>query len=721
MRGWTSRTRARGLAAVAALLCAAPAAASSVRIFRTQSAEAFLRGTAEGVAVDADGVLTLARRAERIAVLEEPFALALARTPSGWAVGTGNDGKVLGVAEKGEISVLFDAEEAEIFALWSDADGTLFAGSSPDGKVYRIGGGKSEVFFDPEETYVWAITRDASGALWVATGAPGRLYRVGADGKGERVWDGGADHVRSLSALANGDLLMGTAGDGRILRWRAGKLRTLHDSELNEVVAIQPAADGAVWAAVLSSEASFIDLAPRPPVTGESADAAGATVTVEEGAAAGSRPAGSRAPRSKLLRIAATGAVEEIWSSNDETIFALTAEGERLWAGTGLEGRLYLFEGREPRVEKELEAKQIVGLAAGAAGPMLLTANGSGLWRLESAREARGTYTSAVLDALQVSRFGVLRWNGELPAGAGVESSFRTGFSSEPDPTWTDWMPAGEGREAPLTDAEPGRFVQYRLELSGSDGRGPRIAMTELSYRQENVQPAVTSFVALDAGQILVPAGFNLADQLFEPASPNREGIFETLKPATRDERLKSVWKKGWRTLRWDASDPNGDELRFRLEVRPESTADAWLLLADDLEESYFAFDATALPDGLYRFRLVASDGEKNPEPGQALTVERESEPVVLDQSAPELRELRRKGTAYRATVYDAASPIRSAEVSVDGAEWRPARTADDLLDGQSEELVIEGVPESARTVLLRLVDAAFNVRTFDLRAEAAR
>jgi hypothetical protein len=575
------------------------------------------------------------------------------------------------------------------------------------------------VVFDPEETYVWALARDAAGALWVATGVPGRLYRIAPGASPERVWDGGASHVRSLAVLPGGDVLFGTAGDGRLLRWRAGHLRTLHDSELNEIVSIAPGADGTLWAAALSSEASFIEPTPRT-ATGEEAEA-GATVTVEENAGAGSRPSGTRGPRSALLRVAPSGAVEPVWSSNDETVFALATEGRRLWVGTGLEGRLYQFVDDQPRVEMELEAKQIVGLAPGEDGPTLLTANGSGIWRLGAGREPKGTYTSAVLDALQPSRFGVLRWTGEQPPGTTVEVSFRTGFAAEPDSTWTDWEEAGAEPEVSLATGEPGRFVQYRLELSGRDGRSPRVASTELSYRQENVRPDISSLLALDAGQILVPTGFNPADQLYEPASPNREGIFDTLKPAPRDERMKTVWRKGWRTLRWDASDPNGDDLLYRLEVRAEGAADDWLTLVDEHEETSFPFDATALPDGVYRFRLTATDAESNPAPGAALEARRESEPVVVDHTPPELRSARRErgaATVVRASVYDEASPIRSAEVSVDGAEWRPARAADELLDGRAEELVIEQVPEKARTVLLRLVDGAFNVRTFDLRAE---
>jgi hypothetical protein len=711
-------------AAVAAIAIATAAGAAPVRIFKTQSAEGFLRGEASGVAVETGGALALAPRAERIAALAAPFAYAAVARGDGWAVGTGNDGQVLAVSAAGETSVLFDADESEIFALAADGDdGALLAGSSPDGKVYRIGAdGTATVVFDPDATYIWALARAGDGALWVATGDPGRLHRVSRSGAAETVWEGGAGHVRSLLVGAGGEVLFGTAGDGRLLRWRAGTVRTLHDSALTEVVALAPAADGATWVALLASEASFVDLAPRPASAGGGEGESGAAAVVDEGGAVGSRPAGARGPRSELWRLHAAGTMERVWSSEDETIFSLLADGARLWVGTGLGGRLYRFEDDRPRVEREFEAKQVVGLLPGTGGPLALTTNAAELWRFTARRESSGTYTSAALDALQVARFGVFRWSGDEPRGATVSASFRSGFAAEPDATWSEWSAPRSGREVSLAALEPGRFVQYRLTLAAEAGEGPRVVSTELTYRQRNVRPAIESLVALDPGQIVVPAGFNPAEQLFEPTSPNREGIFDTLAPAApRDERQKTVWRLGWQSLRWEASDANGDELRYRLEVRPEGDPRGWLTVVDEHDAEHYAFDAAALPDGVYRFRLTASDEAGNPEPGEALSVWRESEAVVVDRTPPALEETERRGRALVLTVYDAANPLRSAELSVDGGEWRPLRTADGLLDGRREELMTDELPQDARTVLLRVADAAFNVRTFDLGRGSAR
>ncbi|HWN43604.1 MAG TPA: hypothetical protein VNW71_15350, partial [Thermoanaerobaculia bacterium] len=109
--------------------------ATQVRIFQVQSQAGFLSGTLEGVSVDSLGRMSLAPRAERVASLSEPFLLSAAALPDGWVLGTGNAGRVLKVDVRGQVTELFAAPEPEVFAVWADPDGTIFAGTSPRGKV----------------------------------------------------------------------------------------------------------------------------------------------------------------------------------------------------------------------------------------------------------------------------------------------------------------------------------------------------------------------------------------------------------------------------------------------------------------------------------------------------------------------------------------------------------------------------------------------------------
>ncbi|HSK74875.1 MAG TPA: WD40 repeat domain-containing protein [Thermoanaerobaculia bacterium] len=725
---------------IAASLGVSPARGTEVKIFQTQSQAGFLAGTLEGVSVDSLGRMELAPKAERVTSLSEPFLLSAAVHPDGWVVGTGNAGKVLRIDRKGQVTELFTTSEPEVFAVWADPDGTVFAGTSPQGKVYRIPkGGKGEVFFEPGETYIWKLARGADGSLLVGTGTQGKLFKVDAKGKGELLYDSDDTHVRALEVLPGGDILMGTAGEGLILRLgKDGQARTLYDADEPEVVALSAAPDGTCYAAVTASESSLVDLS-KPPAGGPGAQAKpgepSVSVTVEgeapqAAAVTGTRREGATGPRSQILSISPVGVVESLWSFNDETVYGLLFRKDRLWVATGLDGKLYSYADAQMLLEKDVDERQIVTLLPGDPGPAFATTNAAAFYRITEGTEKTGTYTSAALDAQQVARFGSFRWRGDAPPGGAVRFSFRSGVSAEPDRTWSLWTEPREGQEIPLDALPRGRYIQWRAELSAGGSSSPRLYGTELSYRQENLSPKIGGLLPLDPGQILVPANFNPTNQVYEPAHPNREGIFTSLTPSGEDDggggRTKPLWKIGYQTLRWSAADPNGDRLTYDLSFRPVgkdgSTKGEWLTVASDLTQDYYSFDATALPDGVYRFRLTASDKSAN-EPGSELKAEQVSDPVVIDHAPPALAKTEVEkaaggtnghGRTLRVTVRDEASPLREAVYSVNAAEWKPVVPADGLIDGRTETLLIEA-GEPGSLVLLRVTDAAHNVITFDL------
>jgi hypothetical protein len=609
--------------------------------------------------------------------------------------------------------------------VWADADGTVFAATSPRGKVYRIppgGKAKAETYFDPGETYIWSLARAADGALLVGTGTQGKLYRVRGAGKGEVLYDSDDTHIRSLKVLPGGDVLIGTAGEGLILRLSAnGQVRTVYDAAQPEVVGLTAAPDGTCYAAVIASESSLTDL-PKDVVQAAPSGGKGgggeATVTVtvsDEPAAAGA--AGRKSgPRSEVLRISPSGVVETLWSFPEETVYDLLWRPDGLWVATGLEGKLYRWADDQMLLEKDVDERQVVALLPGEPGPSFATTNAGALYRITQGTERSGSYTSAALDAGQAARFGTFRWRGEAVPSS-LRFSFRSGVSAEPDRTWSPWSEpkAAEGNEIPLAGVPRGRYIQWRADFKEEGGKSPRLYGIELSYRQENLKPKVDLLAALEPGQILVPANFNPANQVYEPAHPNKDGIFTTTgAPDNDDGRTKILWKKGYRTLRWTASDPNDDELVYDLAFRPVDGSGDWLKVAEDLKEPYYSFDATVLPDGVYRFRLRASDRPGNEEES-ALAAERVSDPVVIDQTPPALGEVKRDGDRLRVAVRDALSPLREAVYSLDAQEWKPADPADSLLDGRSETLVIPLPAKKNGLVLLRVTDAAYNVATFNL------
>ncbi|HEX2253160.1 MAG TPA: hypothetical protein VHQ65_07830 [Thermoanaerobaculia bacterium] len=756
---------------VTAVVAASPADATEVKIFQTQTQSGFRAGTLEGISVDPLGRLQLADRVERLTAIGEPFLLAAAAHPQGWVVGTGNAGRVLLVRRDGTVDELFAAPEPEVFAVAADPDGTVWAGTSPNGKLYRIPpGGPAEPWFTPGETYIWAIERGPGDALLLATGTQGRLYRVAGKDRGAVVYDSDDTHLRAL-AVAGGEVLVGTAGEGLVLVLQAQgdapwSARTVHDAREPEVVALTVAPDGTRYAAVVASEASLVDLSSSSSASSSSSSSAGGddggsesgqeggtvTVTVSTpsaatSAAGGTRAAGYSGPRSTLLAISPAGVVETLTRLQDDTVFDLLFHRGSLWIATGVDGELYRWSGSELVLEKDVDERQIVALLPGDPGPAFATTNAAALFRVAGGTEREGLYTSATLDAEQIARFGTFRWRGEVPAGGDLAFSFRSGISSEPDRTWSEWTPwqgAGgggrDGGELALAALPRGRYAQWRARFEAGQGRGegasPLLYGIELTYRQENLRPRFTDLDVLEPGRILVPANFNPGSQVFEPVSPSRDSIFTTLQPGgDGDPRLKTLWKPGFRSLTWDAEDDNDDELVYSLGFQRAGAAagfsagegdedaaggEGWLTMAEELDAEHFSFDATVLPDGVYRFRVVVSDRPANPA-GAALTAERVSEPVVVDHTPPALVSVAAAGAGrLRVVLEDGLLPLRQVRLSRDAAEWSDLTPEDGLLDGRRESFLVDS-GGAAALLLLQSVDAAYNGATYDLRRSPQR
>ena len=292
------------LFALAFLATSTSLSGQEVRFFQSEARSSFLEGELENLEIDALGTIRLGDRAQQMASVEEPFLFTAVAHPNGWVLGTGNSGNVLMVSREGEVSTLLSAAEPEIFALHVDSDGTIYAGSSPNGKVYRIKDGTAEEFFDPEETYIWALARSGEDELLVATGTDGKLFTVDRKGQGQVTYDSKDSHLRALEVLPGGDIIIGTAGLGLVLRLdKNGQIETLYDAAQPEVVAFAAGSDGAIYAALLASESSLVDLSGTPaakasPSDGQQqadSDSASPEVTVvveTDSSFAGSRPNG---------------------------------------------------------------------------------------------------------------------------------------------------------------------------------------------------------------------------------------------------------------------------------------------------------------------------------------------------------------------------------------------------------------------------------------------
>lgn len=716
----------KSLLLVLALLASVPLAAVSPQTWSTTTPEEFLGGEFEkGFAVTTRGELRPGPTVRKVVSIDDPFVLSQAADSDGAIyLGTGNAGKVYRL--RGEkLEQIFKAAEPEIYAL-ALGRGKLYAASSPYGKVYEIDpkSGAAKTFFETEDAYVWALATHPDGSLLVATGLEGKIYKVGADGKGKLFFTAPEAHVRAIAIAGPNRILAGGADQGRIYELDAnGKGRALYDSTFSEITSISvDPASGVAWAAAVTS--SLPSTAPARPQTAPAAQSQQQAAPEEKKPEAGEGsvsvdvsfgydgPAtpsvAARTGASEVYRIAPDGFVELAGRFDKETVYALAAsEAERVFVATGPTGRVYEMTKGELALIGAVPEKQAVSLAKRGGALTLTTTNSGAVYTFDAAPSTEAEFRSAVQDTVRFSSFGRYRMVGISLEGCKCAASFRSGNTSTPDDTWSEWSKPVEGI-AGVVSAPPARYIQWKLRVERA-AAAMRIDSFDISFVNRNLAPVIDSVNVLEPGAVFVSSAYPASPQVLEATNPDEYGIFNSLdSPRERNDPGKRLFRKGYRTITWRARDDNGDPLRTDVHFRRAGST-AWIRLRENVSESRLNFDASQLPDGRYEFRVTVSDAPGNPQ--SPLSTSREGVEVVVDNSLPEISS-RVEGSHVRIRVSDAYSPIVRAEYAVDAKEWVRLAPVDGIGDSLVEEFQIDASATKGKFVVVRVVDEQYNVAT---------
>ena len=709
-------------------VCSATAVLADQPIVWEMSSRAeLLKGEARGVSITDTGVVTLAPNVSEIFNTEQAYIWSTAVDSAGNVyLGTGHDGKLFRVGADGKGSLLYKAPELDVTALAIGKNDTLFAATSPDGKVYRVtADGKADVYFDPADKYIWSLAVLKDGSLAVGTGDNGKLYRVtsaGAKPEASLLIDTTQTHVMSLAVTPQGDLIAGTDPGGLVLRVSSnGKAFALHDASLREIHALAPAPDGSIYVLALGDAAATTKAATTTPAasTDTAAAAAAATTTVsaaDETAAAAAQPTPTRSrsdlsnARSAVFHILPDGGADVVWSSTTVTGFSILAAKGGVLIGTSDKGRIYLVtdDGRDTLLLQSREA-QISSLTARGADVFAASSNQGKLIRFGGTAMKEGSYESPVRDAKLVSSWGRIWWRGSGP----LELQTRSGNSERPDTTWSDWSPAYTDANGSQIGSPKARFIQWRAVLRATNRANagePKLEDVSIAYLPRNVAPEVLSISIL-------PPGIALQQQVQIQLDPNIEasGLDPALFGMVVQAPPRRLFQRGARSIQWQAEDRNGDTLEYAVYYRALNET-AFRLLKDHIRETFYTVDGASLADGRYVFRVVASDALDNP-PGYALSAERLSEPVDIDNTPPVVRsvgQLQVSGDRVHGVfdVEDATGRIKRAEVSIDGSPWREIFPDDGIADSSKERYSVDLVASGAgeHTISLRAFDNSNNV-----------
>ncbi|HXH37938.1 MAG TPA: hypothetical protein VNN08_04885 [Thermoanaerobaculia bacterium] len=719
----------RRVVALAVLLFAASNLfAVAPQFWRVRNAEDFLAGDIDGFAVTSRGELRPGPSLKKVGTFTDPFVLAQVAGSNGdHFFGTGNDGKVYRLRGT-DLKVIYTAPEPEIYAL-AFHDGALYAGTSPNGKVYRIdpSDGKSTVFYDPKEAYIWAMAFLPNGDLAVATGVGGKLFRVTPKGEGKVLFDSPDTHLRALAVKKDGTILAGGSAKGRIYEIRPdGAAHALYDSSLSEISSIYIDANGIGWASAASNVLPATAPAKANPAkptaqTGAASPSASAPasepkkeeasgnveVSVSFDDSTGSTP-GTPGGSGEIYKINPDGFVEVVRKFEHEMAYGITGgpNGSVLLA-TGPQGRIYELRGSEVSLVGSVPEKQVVSIATVGSETLITTTNSGAVYRMEAGPGAKAEFRSAAKDVERFSRFGTYRIEGENVGDGHLGIAFHSGNTRTPDATWSPWSAASNAISGAI-DAPPGRYVQWKLTMPKPAANISVDAVT-VAFINRNVAPVIDNVVVQDPAVVYITSSYPQSPQVVEATNPDEYGIFTSLDtPRDKNEPGKRVYRKGFRTVSWRAHDDNGDSLRYTLSFRRKGS-EKWLRLRENVDETSMNFDTSQLPDGAYELRLSVTDGQDNPD--MALTDVKEGIDFTIDNTPPVIT-FTPEGDDVVIHVTDKLSPIGKVEYSADAQKWIRITPVDGISDSPSETYRLKRGSLAGKFVIVRAVDAFYNVAT---------
>ncbi|MFQ6040952.1 MAG: hypothetical protein ACE5PV_08860, partial [Candidatus Poribacteria bacterium] len=589
--------------------------------------------------------------------------------------------------------------EVNIYSIAVDSSDNIYAGTSPDGLVYKISpDGMASTLFSAKEKYIWDLVFDNEGNLYAGTGTNGKIYKITPDGQNSVLYDSEETHIMSLhySPLSGGAgvgndqkvLYAGSENGGIVYKITLdGHASVVYDTKEKEIHALAMDSKGNLYAAATSGkvpgEKKRRELPPPPGAGGEP----------------------QKEKESSIYQVSPDGVVSKLWTASEPLILSMVVDAEdNLVVGTGDEGRIYTVnaDGDSASIAKCEEAQALAIHKTKTGSMFIATGNGGKIYRLSTDHAQKGTLESKVYDAKIISKWGNIEWEQVVPEGTAISFSTRTGNTSKPDNTWSEWSDEYTDANGQKITSSAARFIQWRATLTTTTPiAAPMLKRVAIAYVQTNIQPRIRQ-INIDSQKDDEAKGER------PPGGPPRQ----VPKPSGGQPSGASTK----RTVKWRVSDANEDSMEYAVYYKG-SDEQTWKLLKDELKTTSYSWDSTSMPDGRYQIKIVATDKLSNPA-NLAKTTEKISDPFEIDNTQPTISEITVTADGngkfqVRCTAEDNMNHIKEAVFSIDGQDWQMVFPADGIFDSKTEAFDFTTPSElkaGEHTVVIKIADAAGNV-----------
>ncbi len=581
----------------------------------------YFRGRFENTSIT-NGIITLGHSYKNLYFSKNPFILAMAHdestgkvyaaeSPSGYLLEISNGDKTI-IGKMGEVLLP---------CMVRDNTGIIYVGSAPHGKIYRyLPNGTFSEFCSLKDKIVWDLKLEPSGNLLAATGNSGKVYRITPDGKAKAIFDAPVRHVQCLELGPDGEIYAGTANEGIVYKISTdGTVKPVFSS-LGDSVDVLLYDKGSLW---VGSE--------------------------------------------DLLYKVGTGGGKKVYVFPETGIIDLKkGKDGSLLVGTANMGRVYrILDGDRIENLYESDINQVMKLEETASGEVLIaTSNPGKILRLNNNYAQSGTYVTKVIDTGRVSDFGNIQWQVNSPQNCSITFQTRSGETSNPDKTWSEWSPEYSMADGQKILSPSGRFLQVRANFKSGGDKTPELYTISVFYKNRNHAPVM---------------------MLDEPNGGEK-------------------WS-GSKKLKWKAYIANPETLSFSL-FYSEDYGKTWKAIKQNIEavikkskdsmpkpvEQDYSWNTKALKDGVYMIKLKGFD--RTDAFNADLTGEVISKPFVVSNKKPEVTILSSEDLGDRAIITGFVKCYNvnagSVQYKLDKAKsWSLAYPRDGIFDNGRETFVI--------------------------------
>ncbi len=607
-----------------------------------------------------------------------------------------------------------------VFRLALDSKNNLIAGISGDKcRLIRYDGKKFETVFEPEPNqvlYIFAVTPDKSGNIFLGTGPNGQIWQLDSNAKKPQlVYTCQDKNVLCLAFDKDGSLFAGTDTRGLVYKINpeAKTASILYDSEENEITDLLFDNSGNLYAAATSYQSIKAQLKGTPEF--KKPFALGKPEDEQEQAESAA-PAETKGDSLEIANAPQDAKTTDI---------PLPPEIERR-RSAGSASRIYKIDKDGFVTEAFRETAAFFAMHLQNGNILLGTGNKAQMFSINPKTEIE----AMIYEDKKASQITDIK-------KFGSDAIFSTANPAKLITLKSAFAELGFYESALIDAGQPANWGKLQIEADV-----PADTKIMLSARSGNVSdandPTFSSWTEpvkiTQPVDLTVPLGrfcqYKLILTGTDTAAPEIRQVaaayvIPNLAPKVTQITIAKADKNAGSSVRkisFIAEDKNDDRLIYQIDFRKKGRS-GWIKLVDELDKPTFDWDSKTVEDGIYEIRVTASDELSNNQ-STKLTGSRISEQAVIDNTAPaiESHQLDISGGSVTLTIkaVDEFSIIDSFSYTINSNEkWISVLPDDNVFDTKTENFTIkaEKLEPGPRILAVRISDAEGNTmyKTFEI------